>query len=63
MSPESEEFAKMRPEVYYFVHIEGLSPALSIDQKIARRNPRSTVGTITEIYDFLHLLFARAGTP
>ena len=44
-------------------HIEGLSLALSIDQKIARRNPRSTVGTITEIYDFLHLLFARAGTP
>ena len=44
-------------------HIEGLSLALSIDQKIAGRNPRSTVGTITEIYDFLHLLFARAGTP
>ena len=44
-------------------HIEGLSPALSIDQKTAGRNPRSAVGTITEIYDFLRLLFARAGTP
>lgn len=42
-------------------HIEGLSPAISIDQKSASRNPRSTVGTITEIYDYLRLLFARAG--
>ena len=42
--------------------IEGLSPAISIDQKSASRNPRSTVGTITEIYDFLRLLYARAGT-
>ena len=43
--------------------IEGLSPAISIDQKSASRNPRSTVGTVTEIYDFLRLLYARAGTP
>lgn len=43
-------------------HIEGLSPAISIDQKSASRNPRSTVGTVTEIYDYLRLLFARAGT-
>ncbi len=43
--------------------IEGLSPAISIDQKTAPRNPRSTVGTITEIYDHLRLLFARLGTP
>jgi excinuclease ABC subunit A len=44
-------------------HIEGLSPAIAIDQKSTTRNPRSTVGTITEIYDYLRLLFARAGTP
>ncbi|MEI8143457.1 MAG: excinuclease ABC subunit UvrA [Candidatus Berkelbacteria bacterium] len=43
--------------------IEGLSPAISIDQKSATRNPRSTVGTITEIYDYMRLLFARIGTP
>jgi len=43
--------------------IEGLSPAISIDQKSTSRNPRSTVGTITEIYDYLRLLFARVGTP
>ena len=43
--------------------IEGLSPAVSIDQKGASHNPRSTVGTVTEIYDYLRLLFARAGTP
>lgn len=43
--------------------IEGLSPAISIDQKTAPRNPRSTVGTITEIYDYLRLLFAKVGTP
>ena len=47
-----------KPDVDY---IEGLSPAISIDQKSASRNPRSTVGTITEIYDYLRLLFARAG--
>lgn len=44
-------------------HIEGLSPAISIDQKTASRNPRSTVGTITEVYDYLRLLFARIGVP
>jgi excinuclease ABC subunit A len=49
-----------KPDVDY---IEGLSPAISIDQKTTRRNPRSTVGTVTEIYDYLRLLFARIGTP
>ncbi|WP_028244520.1 excinuclease ABC subunit UvrA [Pseudoclavibacter soli] len=49
-----------RPDVDF---IEGLSPAVSIDQKSTNRNPRSTVGTITEIYDYLRLLFSRAGTP
>src|SRR4030081_1718334 len=43
--------------------IEGLSPAISIEQKSAGHNPRSTVGTITEVYDYLRLLYARAGTP
>ena len=49
-----------KPDVEY---IEGLSPAISIDQKTTNRNPRSTVGTVTEIYDYLRLLFARVGTP
>ncbi|GAA0125190.1 excinuclease ABC subunit UvrA [Clostridium sp. ATCC 25772] len=49
-----------KPDVEY---IEGLSPAISIDQKTTSRNPRSTVGTITEIYDYLRLLYARVGTP
>ena len=44
-------------------HIEGLSPAISIDQKTTSRNPRSTVGTVTEVYDYLRLLFARVGHP
>jgi len=44
-------------------HINGLSPAISIEQKASSHNPRSTVGTVTEIYDYLRLLFARAGTP
>ena len=44
-------------------HIEGLSPAISIEQKSTSHNPRSTVGTVTEIYDYLRLLYARAGTP
>jgi excinuclease UvrABC ATPase subunit len=44
-------------------HIEGLSPAVSIDQKSVSRNPRSTVGTVTEIYDYMRILFARAGVP
>lgn len=43
--------------------IDGLSPAVSIDQKTTSKNPRSTVGTVTEIYDYLRLLFARVGTP
>src|SRR5215203_4254854 len=43
--------------------IEGLSPSVSIDQKSTNRNPRSTVGTITEVYDYLRLLYARAGRP
>ena len=43
--------------------IEGLSPAISIEQKATSHNPRSTVGTVTEIHDYLRLLYARAGTP
>ena len=43
--------------------IEGLSPAIAIEQKTASHNPRSTVGTVTEIYDYLRLLFSRIGTP
>ena len=49
-----------KPDVDY---IEGLSPAISIDQKTTSRNPRSTVGTVTEIYDYLRLLWARVGVP
>ena len=49
-----------KPDVDY---IEGLSPAISIDQKTTSRNPRSTVGTITEIHDYLRLLYARVGVP
>ncbi|MFH1312030.1 MAG: excinuclease ABC subunit UvrA [Candidatus Eisenbacteria bacterium] len=49
-----------KPDVDY---IEGLSPAISIEQRVAGTNPRSTVGTVTEIYDYLRLLFARVGTP
>ncbi|MCR2043921.1 excinuclease ABC subunit UvrA [Anaerosalibacter massiliensis] len=49
-----------KPDLDY---IEGLSPAISIDQKTTSKNPRSTVGTVTEIYDYLRLLFARIGTP
>src|ERR687889_198543 len=48
-----------KPDVDF---IEGLSPAVSIDQKSTSKNPRSTVGTITEVYDYLRLLYARAGT-
>ena len=43
--------------------IDGLSPAISIEQKTTQKNPRSTVGTVTEIYDYLRVLFARVGTP
>lgn len=49
-----------KPDVDF---IEGLSPAVSIDQKSTSRNPRSTVGTITEVYDYLRLLYARIGHP
>ena len=49
-----------KPDVEY---IEGLSPAISIDQKTTNRNPRSTVGTVTEIHDYLRLLYARIGNP
>src|SRR5256885_5753502 len=49
-----------KPDVDF---IEGLSPAVSIDQKSTSRNPRSTVGTITEVYDYLRLLYARVGEP
>jgi excinuclease ABC subunit A len=49
-----------KPDVEY---IEGLSPAISIDQKTTSRNPRSTVGTVTEIYDYLRLLYAKIGVP
>src|SRR6185369_13811709 len=49
-----------KPDVDY---IEGLSPAVSIDQKSTSRNPRSTVGTVTEIYDYLRLMYARIGKP
>ena len=49
-----------KPDVEY---IEGLSPAISIDQKTTSKNPRSTVGTVTEIYDYLRLLYARVGIP
>jgi excinuclease ABC subunit A len=49
-----------KPDVDY---IEGLSPAISIDQKTTSKNPRSTVGTVTEIYDYLRLLWARIGVP
>ena len=49
-----------KPDVDY---IDGLSPAISIDQKTTSKNPRSTVGTVTEIYDYLRLLYARIGVP
>lgn len=51
---------KGKPDVDY---IDGLSPAISIDQKTTSKNPRSTVGTVTEIYDYLRLLYARIGVP
>ncbi len=62
LSAYARQFLGMleKPRVEY---ISGLSPSISIDQKSAGRNPRSTVGTITEIYDFLRLLYARVGTP
>ena len=62
LSAYARQFLDMagKPEVD---HISGLSPAISIEQKTTSKNPRSTVGTVTEIYDYLRLLFARAGTP
>jgi excinuclease ABC subunit A len=62
LSAYARQFLSMmdKPDVD---HIEGLSPAISIEQKTASHNPRSTVGTVTEIHDYLRLLFARAGTP
>ncbi|MCF6226393.1 MAG: excinuclease ABC subunit UvrA [Xanthomonadales bacterium] len=62
LSSYARQFLSMmeKPDVD---HIEGLSPAISIEQKSTSHNPRSTVGTITEIYDYLRLLFARVGTP
>src|ERR1700723_1160350 len=62
LSPYARQFLSMmeKPDVDT---IEGLSPAISIEQKSTSHNPRSTVGTVTEIHDYLRLLFARAGTP
>lgn len=62
LSAYARQFLSMmeKPDVE---HIEGLSPAISIEQKSTSHNPRSTVGTITEIYDYLRLLYARTGTP
>ncbi len=62
LSAYARQFLSMmeKPDVD---HIEGLSPAISIEQKTTSHNPRSTVGTITEIYDYLRLLFSRAGSP
>jgi len=62
LSAYARQFLEMmqKPDVD---SIEGLSPAISIEQKTTSRNPRSTVGTVTEIYDYLRLLFARAGVP
>src|SRR5581483_7614752 len=62
LSSYARQFLSMmeKPDVD---HIEGLSPAISIEQKSTSHNPRSTVGTITEIYDYLRLLYARVGEP
>jgi excinuclease ABC subunit A len=62
LSSYARQFLSMmeKPDVD---HIEGLSPAISIEQKSTSHNPRSTVGTITEVYDYLRLLYARVGTP
>lgn len=62
LSSYARQFLSMmeKPDVD---HIEGLSPAIAIDQKSTSHNPRSTVGTVTEIYDYLRVLFARIGEP
>ena len=62
LSAYARQFLEMMQKPDYDT-IEGLSPAISIEQKTTSRNPRSTVGTVTEIYDYLRLLFARVGTP
>ncbi|MCB2155033.1 excinuclease ABC subunit UvrA [bacterium] len=62
LSAYARQFLDQMPKPHV-EHIEGLSPAISIEQKTVSRNPRSTVGTVTEIYDYLRLLFANAGTP
>ena len=59
-TPASSSNMTQKPDVD---HIDGLSPAISIEQKTTSRNPRSTVGTVTEIYDYMRLLFARVGVP
>ena len=62
LSAYARQFLEMmqKPDVD---HIDGLSPAISIEQKTTSKNPRSTVGTVTEIYDYLRLLYARIGVP
>src|SRR3954463_12949228 len=62
LSAYARQFLEMmqKPDVE---HIDGLSPAISIEQKSTSRNPRSTVGTVTEIYDYMRLLYARVGVP
>src|SRR5688572_24564277 len=62
LSAYARQFLEMmqKPDVD---HIDGLSPAISIEQKTTSKNPRSTVGTVTEIYDYLRLLYARVGVP
>ena len=62
LSAYARQFLEMmqKPDVDL---IEGLSPAISIEQKTTSRNPRSTVGTVTEIYDYMRLMFARVGVP
>ncbi len=62
LSAYARQFLEMmqKPDVE---HIDGLSPAISIEQKTTRRNPRSTVATVTEIYDYMRLLWARVGVP
>ena len=62
LSAYARQFLDQMPKPHV-EHIEGLSPAISIEQKTVSRNPRSTVGTVTEIYDYLRLLFANAGQP
>jgi len=62
LSPYARQFVKQMPKPKVG-HVEGLSPAIAIEQKASAGNPRSTVGTMTEVYDYLRILFARLGTP